>query len=281
MEEDFNFDLHIHCPLYRFEKLANLAIDKGLHAICITRREREKGNFDNFDLINQNRNRRGKILLNPKKWLIEQVSPVILKITNPKGSLYLIRGGELQVKQEDLLVFGIKNEEKIHKKDITEALNEVKKQGGIVIFPHLCSAGCGEKVYKYVSKNYPKYLTGLEINGQFPKRTRIKAFNTNEKVNQLAKQTNAPLFGFSDAHMHYFWQDGVVGEKYYSSVPAELINPKNIINSLKKIMLNHSKKIKIKGNPGTLARSAIWKFHSTLINPKKTFEDLKRVHKNN
>jgi len=280
MAERFNFDGHIHCPPYRIEKLVSLAIDRGLDALCITERvprvSSYTGNFDNFDLVKKNEDNEGNRVLNPKNWDIEKVSPLVLKLTNEQGFLYLLRGGEVHVKQGDLLTFGIK-ENTFQNKDITEVLKEVDKQGGIAVFPHLYSAGCGERVFRYIYQHYPIYLTGLEINGQFPKYGLIPKFKTNLKVKNLVKQINAPLFGFSDIHAHYLWEHKRIGKLYYSSFLKELIDTKYLLESFKEIMINHKEKIEIKGHAGSTIRSIAWKAHSVARDPKGNAGDLFRL----
>ncbi|MFH1327146.1 MAG: hypothetical protein ABIH59_03405 [archaeon] len=263
-KDRFNFDFHVHVPARRIEEIVSIAIDRDLNSLCLTGYS-PRGDIKNFDYVAENKDSQGNRILNPNKWDIQRISPVVLKLTNDQGSTYLFKGGELNSRgYKHILCLGI-TENRTESQSSEDMLRDTNKQGGIAIFPHLYKSGCGEQVYLEMIKRFPAYLTGLEINGQFPE-SGIKLFGSvNPKASSLANKTNAALFGFSDIHGHYKEEHLKIGDLIYSSVPANLIELESLAESFREIMLNHRDKIQIHGRHATLLELVEWKGTSIIM----------------
>ena len=93
----------------------------------------------------------------------------------------------------------------------------------------------------------------------------------------LAEETGAALFGFSDIHAHYLLEHYRIGKLFFSSFPRDLIDPEHMTDSLREMMRTHKDKIEIKGHPGSVTRTLAWKAHSAVRDPIGNVKDVIRL----
>lgn len=109
-----------------------------------------------------------------------------------------IPGQEIKTKQGEVLALFIKEEIKPQNYTLDEVITKIRKQGGIVIFPHpLCIKGAKKKTIEKYNQN----IDGLEIlNARWPgTKAEKRAFS-------LAQKYSLATTGGSDAH--YFKEVG-------------------------------------------------------------------------
>lgn len=177
-------DFHIHtkespCSNMEFEKIVEVAISKGLDGIAV---------------VDHNK----------------------MKVRKCNKNFLIIWGEEIKTKEGEIIGLGIKKEIK-KGMGAQETINEIHKQGGIVIAPHpfdILRKGVGKRVFDL------KGIDAMEING----RNWLKRFT--KKTFSVAKKMKIPLVGGSDAHFY-----GEIG-RVYTEVNASSIQ--EIFEKIKK-----------------------------------------------
>ena len=98
----------------------------------------------------------------------------------------IIKGEEIKTEIGDIIGLFLKKE--IKEKEFKKVIQEIKKQGGIVVLPH--------PAFGHILNNEVlKKIDVIEgINSRIDK-------NSNEMAQRLAKQTKKPLIAGSDAHL--------------------------------------------------------------------------------
>ena len=274
MKERFTFDGQLHIPPSRIEETASLAIERGLDALVFT----NYGNTANFDYLTSNKDNNGQPILTPNKWDIQSRTPSVLELTTDKGNLYVVRGEEVKTRQGHLLVWA--TQEPIgNGVDISDALTNTYRQGGVAVFSHLLTKlfhGCGEEVFHAMYSQFQGAPLGVEQNGQIPKRW----MSDNKRVKQLADKYDVACFGTSDIHGSHRQEHRKVGLRNYSSVPSETIDPEQIGESLRTLMISQPQDIQIEGTTNTLTETVMWNLASLRKNGWKKIADLWNGFKN-
>nr|MBA4404861.1 hypothetical protein [Nanoarchaeum sp.] len=266
MTEYFKTDLHLHFPRRDEYKLLEVAIANGINLLNIN----DYGTTKRFDAISNNINYIGDRFLPSKEWGLEILSPVLLRVHNRSGYVYLVKGEEVKTKQGHFVAVGIKNSIP-NGKDIIAVLNDVHSQGGFGIFAHPLSIlyrGCGEKVVKEICIRYSKVPLTLEQNAQIP-----ESLGFNQDALKLANELNIACFGNSDIHGRYLKEYKKVGTKLHSVIPKELIDESRIVESLENVILNSPEKIVVEGELNSLLETFSWMAHSFIRNRGLTMLD--------
>jgi len=104
----------------------------------------------------------------------------------------IILGDEIYSKQGDIIGLFLKEKIQGKKKEARFVMEEIKKQGGVVIIPH---AFHGQLSFKEDLTNYLDLIDGIEvINGRRPSN------GPDRKALEFAKKHNLAMTGGTDAH---------------------------------------------------------------------------------
>ncbi len=161
-------DLHCH-TLYSYdgasspERIIKRAIEMGLDGIAITDHENAKGWQEALEM--------GK-----------------------KMNFLVVLGEEMKTNKGDVLGLFMKEQIDGYKKDPRWVMEEIKKQGGLVIIPHPFH---GIERFKDDMEKYLDLIDGIEVfNGRKPMSSPDK------KAYEFAKKHNLAMTGGSDSHYY-------------------------------------------------------------------------------
>lgn len=159
-------DIHIHTNYSKdgmsgIKEMALVAIKRGMNAIAITDHSSIEG------------------------W--EEAKKVSKELNFP-----IILGNEIYSKQGDIIGLFLKEKIQGKHKEAKFVMEEIKKQGGLVIIPH---AFHGPLSFKEDLTNYLDLIDGIEvINGRRPSN------GPDQKALEFAKKHNLAMTGGTDAH---------------------------------------------------------------------------------
>ncbi len=269
--DKFSFDGQIHIPPERVEATLETAINAGLDAVFFT----NYGNTQNFDYLSQNYAVSGRPILEPQDWDIQAVSPVVLKISNQTGGIYVLKSQEAKTKQGHVLLWGVK-EPIENGRYLHDVLRKTYAQKAVPVFSHLLVGifhGCGIRVFDEAYDSFKGYPLGVEKNGQIAASWDV-IFGPNRKVEQLAKERGIACLGTSDIHGAYLSEHKKVGSLYYSSVPASYVDPAHLAESLGEILLEHPESVTVGGRANSLLSTVLWNLASLRKNGMGKVKDV-------
>ncbi len=161
-------DLHCH-TLYSYdaasspERMIKQAIEMGLDGVAITDHENTKGWKETLEI--------GK-----------------------KMNFIVVLGEEIKTNKGDVLGLFMKEQIDGYKKDPRWVMEEIKKQGGLVIIPHPFH---GSEEFKDDITKYLDLIDGIEVfNGRKP------SSSPDKKAYEFAQKHNLAMTGGSDSHYY-------------------------------------------------------------------------------
>ncbi|MBS3172675.1 hypothetical protein J4438_03825 [Candidatus Woesearchaeota archaeon] len=259
MTEYFKADLHLHFPRRDEYKLLELAIERGINLLSVN----DYGTTKRFDDIANNINYSGGKFLPSFGWGMDIVSPVLIRICNNLGYVYLIKGEEVKTKQGHVVALGIKDTIR-NGSDIVDVLDEVFSNKGFSILAHPLSkfySGCGEAVVREMRKKYNWFPLALEQNSQIP-----GFFGCNQDASRLANELGMACFGNSDIHGRYLREYQKVGRKLHSNIPRILVDESKLVESLEQAIVFFPRDITVEGETNSLLETLSWITHSVVRN---------------
>ena len=149
-----------------------------------------------------------------------------------KGKIQIIIGAEFSTEWGDIIGLNIK--ENIASKNADEVIENIKKQGGLVLLPHPFDS---HKNVDYLAEK----ADAIEVFN-----SRSTPFN-NQKALDLAVRLNKPQYVASDAH---FLSDSMLSVNYFegqSDLKSLLLNPNKHFETAYSKAINYSKSQFIKG----------------------------------
>ena len=156
-------DFHVHSK-YSLDsildprKIIKVARRKGLNGIAVTDHDTIKGGLEAFE------------------------------IAKSEKDFVVIIGAEIRTNIGD--VIGLFLSQEIQSREFSKVINEIKKQGGLVILPH---------PYRTFAGMIPsQVVTAVDIIESF--NARVKNNSLNLKAQELAMKFRKPMVGGSDAH---------------------------------------------------------------------------------
>ncbi|MCB4790976.1 MAG: PHP domain-containing protein [Elusimicrobia bacterium] len=106
------------------------------------------------------------------------------------SDFFVINGEEIYTKECEII--GLFLKEEVHANNVMEAINEIKKQGGIAVLPH------PYKRAATISENILENIDAIEAFNSRGENSR--ASKNNERAFELAKKYSLPVICGSDAH---------------------------------------------------------------------------------
>ncbi|MBW9222333.1 PHP domain-containing protein [Methanothermococcus sp. SCGC AD-155-C09] len=189
---------------------------------------------------------RSSCSLNPIKWLkklcsAKNILPVICDHNVLTKTDFGIPGEEISTDKGEFV--GLFLNEQVNERDIFEAIDNVKDQGGLIYLPHPFDGGRGKSLCRYDdilnNKDFKRRVDIVEIFN-----SRCLDNRPNEMAYEYAKINNILMGVGSDTH--FPWE---LGNAYLIIEDFDRENPKDFLRALRKNNKNGLKYYGKLGNP--------------------------------
>ncbi|MDK2790998.1 MAG: hypothetical protein PWP15_1507 [Methanothermococcus sp.] len=173
-----------------------------------------------------------------KVCLKKEIIPVIADHNILTKVDFGIPGEEIATERGEFI--GMFLNEQINEKDIFEAFDKVKEQGGLIYLPHPFDIKRKRSLCKFNNLNDPEFTKKIDIVEIF--NSRCIDNQPNERAYEYAKKNKMLMGVGSDSH--FPWE---IGNSYMIIDDFDIDNPKEFLKTLKKSnKLNYHGKL---GNP--------------------------------